>query len=73
VHPFLQLEKQKVLHNLRASLEPDVSSVQCACAMLFVTCPAVQYLFISAARFWGEGVGVTERKRRVFTFSTTFA
>jgi hypothetical protein len=38
------VEKQCALHILSVRLQPEVSSMQCACAILSsVACPAVQY------------------------------
>ena len=41
---IVAVETQQVLHILSACFQPQVSSMQCGCAMLlYVVCPAVQY------------------------------
>jgi hypothetical protein len=41
---IVTVEEQLVLHNLSVCLQPQVSIIQCACAILpSVACPALQY------------------------------
>ena len=64
------VEKKQVLHILSVSLQPQVTSMQCACLILSsVACPALPYYSTLSIRF---SQNLIEHKMCVLIFSATF-
>ena len=72
---IVAVEKQQVLHNLSVCLQPQVSSMKCARAILSSeACLALLYISTLSHKWPNfRGEKVTEHKKCVLIFSTTFS